>query len=151
MKRLSIILVCFATMAFTSCGILGSAASSNTAATAMGQTCGSAILGLYNSYKSTGTVNLTTGNNLSHALALATAYTQIKANKNNSSYRNAFATGLVMSSAGLITNQNSNEFINLLLTCSGLANVSSSNTAQQNQQAAASSTTSLINLVDKKR
>ena len=100
----------------------------------MGQTCGSAILGLYNSYKSTGTINLTSGNNLSNALALATAYTQIKANKDNSSYRKSFATGLVMSSAGLITNQNSNEFINLLLTCSGLANVSSSNTSQQNQQ-----------------
>ncbi len=116
----------------------------------MGQTCGSAILGLYNSYKSTGTINLTSGNNLSNALALATAYTQIKANKDNSSYRKSFATGLVMSSAGLITNQNSNEFINLLLTCSGLANVSSSNTSQQNQQAASAPVISLIKAVDKK-
>ena len=137
-------------MAFTSCSVLGSAASSNTAATTMGQTCGSAILGLYNSYKATGSVNLTYGNNLTHALALATCYTQLKANKDNSSYRNAFATGLVMSSAGLITNQNSNAFINALLMCSGLANISSSNTTQQNQQAVIAPTTTLFNTLNKK-
>jgi hypothetical protein len=150
MKRLSIILVCFATMAFTSCSIFGSAASSNTAAQTMGQTCGSAILGLYNSYKATGSVSLTYGNNLTNALALATCYTQIKANASNSSYRNAFATGLVMSSAGLITNQNSNAFINALLMCSGLANVSSSNSTQQNQQATTTATTTLFQAVNKK-
>ncbi len=150
MKRLSIILVCFATIAFSSCNILGSAASSNTAAKTLGQTCGSAILGLYQSYKATGTVNLTTGNNLTHALALATCYTQLKANAGNSSYRNAFATGLVLSSAGLITNQNSNAIINALLAANGLANVSSSNTTQQNQQIAAAPTLSILQAVDNK-
>ena len=90
------------------------------------------------------------GNNLTNALALATCYTQIKANASNSSYRNAFATGLVMSSAGLITNQNSNAFINALLMCSGLANVSSSNSTQQNQQATTTATTTLFQAVNKK-
>lgn len=150
MKRLSIILVCFATMAFTSCNILGSAASSNTAAQSMGQTCGNAILGLYNSYKATGSVNLTYGNNLAHALSLATCYTQIKANANNTNYRNAFATGLVMSSAGLITDQNSSAFINALLLCNGLASVSSSNTTQQNQQSTTTATTTLFGTLNKK-
>ncbi len=151
MKRLSIILVCFATLAFGSCGILNSAASSNSAATAMGQTCGSAILGLYNSYKATGTVNLTTGNNLAHALALATCYTQIKENKNNSAYRKAFANGLIMSSAGLITNANANSFINALLMANGLANVSTNNTTQQNQQATSTATSSLFNSIEARR
>ena len=149
MKRLSLVLVCFATMAFTSCSLLNSAASSNSAATAMGQTCGNAVLGLYNSYKATGTINLTTGNNLTNALALATCYTQIKANKDNSSYRKAFANGLIMSSAGLITNQNVNAFINALLLCNGLSNVSSSNTTQQNQQATTSSTITLFEAIGK--
>lgn len=116
----------------------------------MGQTCGSAILGLYNSYKSTGTINLTTGNNLAHALSLATCYTQIKANANNSNYRTAFASGLVMSSAGLITNQNSNAVINALLMCSGLSNVSSSNSTQQNQQVIINSTENLFKTIEKK-
>lgn len=149
MKRLSIILVCFATMAFSSCGVLNSVTSSNTAATTMGQTCGTAVLGLYNSYKSTGTINLTAGNNLAHAISLATCYTQIKANAGNSSYRTAFATGLVMSSAGLITNQNVNAYINALLLCNGLSNVSSSNTTQQNQQALSTTTTTLFSTLNK--
>lgn len=148
MKRLSLVLVCFATLAFASCGVLNSAASSNSAATAMGQTCGNAVLGLYNSYKATGTVNLTYGNNLTNALALATAYTQIKANKDNSNYRKAFANGLILSSAGLITNQNVNAFINALLLCNGLSNVSSSNTTQQNQQAAAPATLNLLQALE---
>lgn len=135
MKRLSIILVCFATMAFTSCSVLNSVASSNSAASTLGQTCGSAILGLYQSYKATGTINLTTGNNLTNALALASCYTQLKSNAGNSDYRKAFANGLILSSAGLITNQNSNAFINALLSANGLSNVSSSNTTQQNQKA----------------
>ena len=148
MKRLSLVLVCFATLAFASCGVLNSAASSNAAATTMGQTCGSAVLGLYNSYKSTGTINLTYGNNLTNALALATAYTQIKANKDNSNYRTAFAKGLVLSSSGLITNQNVNTFINALLLANGLSNVSSSNTTQQNQQAATPATITLMKVLD---
>ena len=148
MKRLSILMVCFATLAFTSCGLLGAASSSNTAATAVGQTCGSAILGLYNSYKATGTLNLTTGNNLANALALATCYTQIKANASNSSYRKAFANGLILSSAGLINNQNVNTFINALLMANGLSNMSSSNTAQQNQQAGGGAALSLIRALD---
>ena len=135
MKRLSIILVCFATMAFTSCSVLNSVASSNSAASTLGQTCGSAILGLYQSYKATGTINLTTGNNLTNALALASCYMQLKSNAGNSDYRKAFANGLILSSSGLITNQNSNAFINALLSANGLSNVSSSNTTQQNQKA----------------
>lgn len=114
----------------------------------MGQTCGSAVLGLYNSYKATGTINLTYGNNLTHALTLATAYTQIKANKDNSSYRKAFANGLILSSAGLITNQNVNAFINALLLCNGLSNVSSSNTTQQNQQVVAPATINLLQVLN---
>ena len=150
MKRLSLVLLCFATMAFTSCSILGSATSSDAAAKAMGQSCGTAILGLYNSYKATGSVNLTYGNNLTHALSLATCYTQIKSHKDNSNYRKAFASGLILSSAGLITNQNSNAFINALLLCNGLSNVSSNNTTQQNQQALATSTSSLFSTLNNK-
>ena len=110
MKRLAILFVCAATLVMTSCGMLGAGAN-NTAAQALGQTCGSAVLGLYNSYKSTGTIDLTNSNNLTNALALATCYTQLRQNKDNNNYRNAFTSGLILSSAGLITNQNVGSFI----------------------------------------
>ena len=131
MKRLSFILFCFASLAFSSCSLFQSAASSNSAAQALGQTCGSAVLGLYQSYKATGSLSLTSGDNLTNALALATCYTQLSQNKDNSSYRKSFANGLILSSAGLITNQNSAAFINALLGTSSLASVNSSSTPMQ--------------------
>ena len=147
MKRLSIILVSFATLALTSCGILNS--SSNSAATALGQTCGAAVLGLYQSYKATGSLSLTTGNNLTNALTLATCYTQLSQNKDNSNYRKAFASGLVLSSAGLITNQNSATFINALLGTSSLATVNSTSTPTQLNKTTPA-VTNLIATLDKK-
>lgn len=134
MKKLGIILVCIATLAMSSCSLFQSAASSNSAAMTLGQTCGSAVLSLYRSYKATGSLSLATGDNLTNALALATCYTQLSQNKDNSDYRKSFTNGLILSSAGLITNQNSNAFVNALLGTSTLGTLnSSSNTAQINK------------------
>lgn len=130
MKRLSIIFIAVATLAFSSCAMLGG--SSDSAAQSLGQTCGTAVLGLYNAYKSTGKIDLTNATNLTNAIALATCYTQIKQNKNNSSYRTAFANGLILSSAGLITNQNSSAFINALINANGLGSGTSSSGVSQN-------------------
>ena len=129
MKRLAIIAVCFATLAMSSCGVLNS--SSNSAAQALGQTCGAAVLGLYQSYKSTGSLSLTSGNNLTNALALATAYTQLSQNKDNSEYRKSFTNGLILSSAGLITNQNAAAFVNALLGTSALGTVNNNSSSSQ--------------------
>ena len=126
MKRLAIIAVCFATLAMSSCGVLNS--SSNSAAQALGQTCGAAVLGLY---QSTGSLSLTSGNNLTNALALATAYTQLSQNKDNSEYRKSFTNGLILSSAGLITNQNSAAFVNALLGTSALGTVNNNSSSSQ--------------------
>lgn len=130
MKRLAIFFACFATLAMASCSSLGAGAQ-NTAAQALGQTCGSAVLGLYNSYKSTGTIDLTNANNLTNALALATCYTQLRQNKENTTYRNAFTSGLILSSAGLITNNNAGSFISALLGAQQLGNVSQSSSSSQ--------------------
>lgn len=142
MKRLAILFVCVATLAMTSCGMLGAGAN-NTAAQALGQTCGSAVLGLYNSYKSTGTIDLTNSNNLTNALALATCYTQLRQNKDNNNYRNAFTSGLILSSAGLITNQNAGSFINTLLGAQQLGTVNASTPSSQ----AVSLTPTVVNVV----
>lgn len=129
MKRLSIFAVFFATLAFASCGILNS--SSDSVALGLGQTCGTAVAGLYKSYKNTGTIDLTNANNLTNALALATVYTQLKQNYDNSSYRKSFTTGLIGSSAGLITNQNVSSFLNLFLASSSLATVNNNSSSVQ--------------------
>lgn len=127
MKRLSFFFIAVATLALSSCGMLGGANGSSAAQTA-GQTCGAAILGLYQSYKASGTVDLTNANNLANALALAACYTQIKQNKDNVEYCNAFGNGLILSSAGLITSANSNDFINALVNANSLANMNTSTT-----------------------
>ncbi|MBR1549690.1 MAG: hypothetical protein IJ634_03545 [Bacteroidales bacterium] len=142
MKRLAIFFVCFASLAMASCNMLGAGAG-NTVAQSLGQTCGSAVLGLYQSYKSTGTIDLTNANNLTNALALATAYTQLRQNKDNTSYRNAFTSGLIMSSAGLITNQNAGNFVSALLGAQQLGTINSSSTTSQVN----TTTPTLVNLV----
>ncbi|MGX8712293.1 MAG: hypothetical protein ACSW8I_01240 [bacterium] len=143
MKRLSILFVAFAAMVLTSCSMLGGASGSS-AAQATGQTCGSALLGLYQAYQSTGKIDLTNANNLTNALTLATCYTQIKQNKNNASYKKSFGDGLVLSSAGLITSQNSNAFINTLVNANGLATMASTAANGGNAAAYAPVITSLI-------
>ena len=130
MKRLGIIIICIASLALSSCSALQSASSSNSVAKATGQTCGTAVQGLYNAYRNTGSVDLTNATNLNNALALATAYTNLKQNKDNSDYRRAFTSGLIASSAGLITSTNASAFIDKLLASAGLANVNTQNIAQ---------------------
>lgn len=138
MKRLGIILMCVATLTMASCSFLQSGAGANAIAQTTGQTCGSALLGLYNSYKSTGTISLSDPANLGYALSLATAYTQIKQNKDDKAYRKSFGNGLVMAGAGLITKNNSNAIIDALLAANGLANVSSTSSTSQKTEAVGS-------------
>lgn len=130
MKRLGLLLICVATLAMASCGLASSVSSSNTVAQASGQSCGAAVQGLYSSYKKTGTVNLADATNLNNALAVASAYSGLKQNKDNQAYRKAFTSGLIASSAGLITSANATTFVDQLLAQSGLANVNAQNIAQ---------------------
>ena len=142
MKKLAIFFVAVATLAMTSCGMLNS--SSNSVAQAAGQTCGAAVLTLYRAYKASGTIDLTNANNLSSALALATCYTQIKQNKDNANYRKAFTNGLILSSSGLITNENASSFVNMLINSNGLANTSQTSTTAQNNTQLAPAVTKLV-------
>ena len=103
MKRLGILLVCFAALAMTSCSMFEAASSSNAMANDTGKNAGVAVQGLYGAYKRTGTIDLTNTTNLNNALSLAAAYSNLKQNKNNAEYSKAFTTGLIASSAGLIT------------------------------------------------
>ncbi|MBQ2511121.1 MAG: hypothetical protein II531_03055 [Bacteroidales bacterium] len=143
MKKLSILLLCIVTLAATSCNSLQKAASSNSAAAASGQLCGNAVKGLYQSYKNDGKLDVTSGSNLTNALSLATAYSQLKDHKNDKSYRKAFASGLVVSSAGLITDRNSISFINQLLSSAALSGLNRNNIVSKG----AATATSIVNLL----
>lgn len=146
MKRLGILLACFATLALTSCSLFNSAASSNTVAKASGQNCGTAVQGLYGTYKSTGNIDLSNPTTLNNALALATSYANLKQNKDNAEYRQAFTSGLIASSAGLLTSSNAAAFVDKMLATAGLANINSQNIAQT--AATASAIISLLKVIN---
>ena len=129
--------MCVATLAFASCTALSNAASGDAAATAAGRSCASALVNLYQNYKSVGKVDLTNPTNLSNALIIATSYSQLKQNKGNETYRKAFTSGLISGGAGVITNTNADLITNSLLNSNGLGTISSTN-ATQNTQAATS-------------
>jgi hypothetical protein len=129
MKRLSIILMCFAALSFVSCSSLGTIAASDSAAKATGQSTANAILGLYRSYKANGTISLSNTTDLTNALALATGYTGYRNNQTNSSYKTSFAAGMVAAGGSLITSSNVNSVITTMNNLTGL-NVNASNISQ---------------------
>ena len=122
MKRLSIIIMCVATLALTSCSSLfgGGNGTATSAAKDNGRAAGASIITLYNSYRSTGTVNLGNPTDLTAALSLATAYTNFRNNQADAHYKKAFAAGMVASGAGLITSANVNNIINTMNNLTGL-------------------------------
>jgi hypothetical protein len=143
MKRLGLLLVCFATLAMTSCSLFEAAASSNTVAKASGQTCGAAVQGLYSAYNTTGKIDLTNATNLNNALALASAYTNLSQNKGDANYRKAFTSGLIASSAGLITSKTATAFVDKMLATAGLGKINTQNIAQT-----AATATAIISLLN---
>lgn len=143
MKRLGLLFVCIATLATVSCSTVSSFSDSNNVARTSGQTCGTALQGLYTSYRNTGKVDLTNASNLTNALVLATCYTQLNENKNNSDYRKSFTSGLIASSAGLITPANASSFVNTLLGATGLGGVTAENISKT-----ATTATTIITLLN---
>ncbi len=122
MKRLSIIIMCVASLAFVSCGSTfgGANGSPSSVAKSNGRTAGTSIISLYNSYRSTGTVNLGNPTDLTAALNLATAYTNYRNNQADPNYKKSFAAGMVAAGAGLITTANVNNIINTMNNLTGL-------------------------------
>lgn len=125
MKRLSIIMMCFATMALASCDLTRNTTSGNEAKTS-GRNTANAILALYNSYRSNGTISMSNANDLTSTLVVATGYTNLRNNQGNADYRRAFAAGMVSAGTGLITSANVERVINTMNGLTGL-NVNASN------------------------
>lgn len=129
MKRFSIIMMCVATMTLglVSCGSASSLTSSNPAMD-NGKSAANALVALYNSYKSNGSISLTNPTDLSNSLILATQYSQMRANKDNTDYMKSFASGMVAAGSGLITSDNVNSIITKMNSVTGL-NVNATNIA----------------------
>ena len=130
MKRLSIIMMCIAAMAFASCGSTSGTTTTDSAAKASGRNTANALITLYNSYRSTGTISLSNPTDLTAALVVATGYTNLRTYNEDANYKKAFAAGMVSAGAGLITSANVNQIINTMNNLTGLnvnaATVSSS-------------------------
>lgn len=126
MKKLSIIMLCVATIVFASCGTTQNASTSGGSATntsvakSQGRSTATALITLYNSYRATGTVNLGNATDLSAALIVATGYTNLRSNQADANYKKAFASGMVAAGAGLITTNNVNSIINTMNNLTGL-------------------------------
>lgn len=130
MKKISLIIMFVATFAMSSCGLMGSA--TNTAAVSSGAACGKALIALNNSKKA-GTLAITNPNDLSNMIVVIGAYNSLKANKNDASYKKAFATGMVTGGSGSITTAMANNLTNSLLNSAGLDGVTTSNIQQKAQ------------------
>ncbi|MCQ2295097.1 MAG: hypothetical protein MJZ67_05535 [Bacteroidales bacterium] len=120
MKKLSIIMMCLAMLAFVSCGSTKNSTSSDAAAKATGRSTATALIGLYNSYRANGTISLSNTVDLTNALVVATGYTSYRQNQANSGYKTSFAAGMVAAGGGLITAANIDGLINTMNNVTGL-------------------------------
>jgi len=129
MKKTGILALLIAVFSFMSCSTVSTIASSDAAATAAGVSCGKTLASLYSQYKSTGKINMANSNTLLKVVELATYTKTLRDNKNNATFKKAFAAGLVSGSSGLVLNSNSMSTVSSLLSLSGLSNITSSTSA----------------------
>lgn len=129
MKKLSIVILCFAALSMVSCSGVKKLSATDAAAKAAGQNTANALLGLYKSYKANGTVSLSNTTDLTNALSLAAGYTGFRNNQANSAYKTSFAAGMVAAGGNLITSANVNSIINTMNSLTGL-NVNASTISQ---------------------
>ncbi|MBQ9638144.1 MAG: hypothetical protein IJV22_01125 [Bacteroidales bacterium] len=144
MKRFSVILMCFVAIALGSCGSSSGVANTNPVAVTAGTGCAQALIGLYNSYKANGNkLDLTNASNITNALAVAGAYSNLKSNKEDATYKKSFTNGMVAGGKGLITTAGASTLLNTLLSSTGLEGLNTSNISQK-----AETVTSIITLLN---
>ena len=153
--RIISIIAALAMTAFaaSSCGILcGAAAGTTGAATATnvstgstnGQAAGAALKALYAQYKADGNkLNMTNLTNIVNLTTLANNVQGLKGMSNKTDFYKEFATGLVMGSNNLVTQNNSNSIMNGLQNL--VNNVDLSGLQSKTENAAAKGAAALEN------
>ena len=165
MKKVSTILAVVALCVLTaSCGVLG--AGGNGSGSVNGQQSGAALKSLYSQYKTDGKVDLTNLNNVISMAQLVNGIQGLKGIDDKSRFYTDFATGLILGSNNLVTQQTSNPVTNTLQTlvsgtdltaiaAAGLAAAAQTQqaatqtqqAAAQTQQAAATTSNNVANTV----
>jgi hypothetical protein len=129
MKKLGILTLFIAAIAFVACSTVTNLSNSNSAAKAAGTGCGNVLGNLLTQYKANGKkIDMTNTTTLLNVIELGTYYSTLKANQSDPNYKKEFAAGLVLGSNGLISNSKSLQVVNSLLTMNSLGDVSSSTT-----------------------
>ena len=124
---------------------LSTAASANSTAKTMGSSCGSALVNLYKSYKANGKkINMSDANVWANALSLSSSIAGLKDNGRNSDYRKSYIAGMLLGSAGTLTQVSaSNVYDNMLNSLGSLSGLSSSSSSTARSNAATALTTIL--------
>lgn len=125
MKTLSLILTACLTLGIvSSCGILGGSTASSSAqqttsstGTTSGQAAGVALKSLYSQYKADGKFDMSNLNNIINLASLAQNIKGLKGVTDKGAFYKDFASGLVLGSNNLVTEQNSTSVM------SGLTNM----------------------------
>ena len=131
MKKIGMLLMLVASMAFTSCSMLGGTTATSPAATA-GSNCSRALVGLYNSKQANGTIAITNPTDLANIMTLLTSYNELKSHKDDATYKTQFATGMATQGGGLINTSNATSLMNTMLNTTGIS--SNFNTASMNEK-----------------
>ncbi|MBP5547790.1 MAG: hypothetical protein J6X58_02725 [Bacteroidales bacterium] len=130
MKKISIIMMFVAMFAATSCSSLTGV--TDTAAATSGAACSQALIQL-NKSKKAGTLAITNPTDLSNMLVVIGAYNNLKANKENSTYKKSFTSGMVTGSTGLITPTAAANITNSLLNATGFDGIDANNIVNKAQ------------------
>jgi len=119
MKKIGLLMIMFATLAFTSCGILGNSTPTSSAAIA-GNNASKALIALYNSNRANGTISITNPVDLANIATLVSSYSELKSHKEDSAYKNEFTTGMISAGGSLINTSNATSIVNAMLNSTGI-------------------------------
>lgn len=140
MKKSVLFMILAVAFAFASCSSVSNSSSSssvssitssNSAAKTMGTSCGTSLANLYKSYKSAGNkVNMNDASVLTNVIALSTSISGLKQNSKDSTYRKSYIAGMLLGSAGLLSETRAGTVYDGLVTSVGaLSGINSSSTA----------------------
>lgn len=141
MKLSKIIAAAAILLTMSSCSVLGSLSGNNQSVSLTnGIKVGSALLNLYNQYKSTGTINMTNLSSINDVANLVSGIKNIKDNTNTETSLADYAQGLINGSSNLINANNAAGVI------SGLTNLSNTDLSGTSNAASILATQAATNL-----
>lgn len=124
-----------ASVLFVSCGSTANLVSSSAASTS-GAQCAMAMSSLSSVYNSTGKLDLTNLTNLSNAVIVAQAASNLQQHKADKSYQTSFVTGMLTGSNGNLTQAAATAIMNGLMNSTNLTQEKVNNATTRVQTAA---------------